>query len=89
MQEHAAGGKFGCRLLKRCRRCLGRRTSRADPLIEPYSRRDSAVCACMAPKTSPGDARVLILAWTDGLGRATAEHVGLTALFPLILFFWF
>ena len=36
----------------------------------------------MVPKTSPGDARVLILAWTDGLGRATAEYVGLAALFP-------
>ena len=36
----------------------------------------------MVPKTSPGNARVLILAWTDGLGRATAEYVGLTALFP-------
>ena len=36
----------------------------------------------MVPKTSPGDARVLILAWTDGLGRATADYVGLTALFP-------
>ena len=31
---------------------------------------------------SPGDARVLILACTDGLGRATADYVGLTALFP-------
>ena len=83
MQEHAAGGKFGCRLLKRFRRCLGQRTSRADPLlIEPYNRRNTAVCACMVPKTSPGDARVLILAWTDGLDRATAEYVGLTALFP-------
>ena len=36
----------------------------------------------MVPKTSPGDARVLILAWTDGLGRATADYVSLTALFP-------